>query len=261
MIARRVVGRAWPFLALSLGLGFLYVPLLVIAIKSVNTNLAVLPIERLSLDSYRVLLTDERFGAAASYSLKIAALSTLVATTLGTAAAIGINRSRGRLAAALGAFCGLPLLVPNLVVGLVLAIGFRTLNVPLSLWTVMVGHVVINAPLAFVIVLARLNGFDWSLVEAARLLGASSRVAFLRVTVPLLAPAIVGSAVLLFAISLDNFYVSLFLSGQQSTIPLFMWSQMRSEISPAIDSIGTLLLLVTLVAALLAERLTRWRTS
>jgi spermidine/putrescine transport system permease protein len=246
----------WPTIVIGLSLLFLYVPLVVIALMSFNdSTVPTLPIRGLTLDWYRELLSDERFAETSVFSLKVAAISTLIATLLGTAAALGISRSRSRFLRALGTFYVIPLLIPALVLAVAMASAFRLAEVRLSLWTVVAGHVVVNAPLVYLLVIARLKGFDWSLVQAARTLGADGFQAFRRITLPLLAPAIFGGALLSFALSIDNFVVSLFLTGGDSTLPLFIWSMMREGFSPSVNAVATILLVGTLAIAIAAERL------
>jgi spermidine/putrescine transport system permease protein len=246
----------WHHLAIGLGLFFLYAPLVLIALLSINgSEIPGLPIKGLTLRWYRELFADPTFRDAAVFSLEVAAVSTLIAVVIGAAGALGLSRRRRRLAAAVGYAWSLPLLIPALVLAVAMASAFRLLNIPLSFWTIVAGHVVVNAPLVYLLVMARLRGFDWTLVHAARTLGASGSVAFRRITLPLLTPAIIGGAVLSFAISLDNFVVSLFLTSGRSTLPLLIWSMMRQGFSPTINALATVLLVGTLLAAIVAERL------
>jgi spermidine/putrescine transport system permease protein len=251
-------GRSrWAPVVIGGGLIFLYGPILLIALLSLNASpIAALPVRGLTLHWYDALFADERFRAAGTYSLEIGVVSTAIAVVIGTAGALGLGRRRtARPVAALGYFWAVPLLIPALVLAVALASSFRLLDVRLSFWTIVAGHVVVNAPLVYLVVMARLRGFDWSLVQAARTLGATASTAFRRVTLPLLAPAILGGAILSFAISLDNFVVSLFLTGGQSTLPLLIWSMMREGFSPTANALATVLLVITLLAALLAQRL------
>jgi spermidine/putrescine transport system permease protein len=174
---------------------------------------------------------------------------------IGSAGALALSRSRSRLASVAGLAWSVPLLIPALVLAVAMASAFRLLDVTLSFWTIVAGHVVVNAPLVYLVVMARLRGFDWTIVQAARTLGASSATAFRRITLPLLAPAMLGGAILSFAISLDNFVTTLFLTGGRSTLPLLIWSMMREGFSPTVNALATVLLLGTLLAAIVAERL------
>ena len=258
---RRSGRPVWPWACITLALGFLYLPLFVIALMSFNASTApTLPIRGLTLDWYADLIEDQRFVDASVFSLKVAAVSTAIAVVLGTAAALAVAMRRAlayRMAAVLYV---IPLLVPGLVLAVAMAAFFRLVEIRLSFWTVVAGHVVVNAPLVYLVVAARLRGFDWSLVQAARTLGAEPLQAFRRVTAPLIAPAVLGSAILSFAISIDNFAVSLFLTGGESTVPLLIWSMMRAGFSPAVNALATILVVGTLIAAVLAQLLTSMRT-
>jgi spermidine/putrescine transport system permease protein len=246
----------WPHVVIGAGVAFLYAPLLLIALLSFNaSSVAALPIRGLTFAWYRELFADPGFRDAAIFSLEVAAVSTLIAVILGTGGALGLSRRTSRLAGWIGHGWTVPLLVPALVLAVAMASAFRLLEIPLSFWTVVIGHVVVNAPLVYLLVMARLRGFDWTLVQAARTLGATAPRAFGRVTLPLLAPAIIGGAVLSFAISIDNFVVSLFLTSGRSTLPLLIWSMMRQGFSPTINALATVLLVGTLVAAVVGERL------
>jgi len=253
---RRMKRLHWSRVTIALGLSFLYGPLLLIALLSVNgSDIPALPMRGVAIRWYRALFDDPSFRDAGVYSLQIAIVSTAIALLIGAAGALALSRTRSRLANLVGYAWSVPLLIPALVLSVAMASAFRLLGVPLSFWTIVAGHVVVNAPLVYLVVMTRLRGFDWTLVQASRTLGATSFVAFRRITLPLLAPAIFGGAVLSFAISLDNFVTTLFLTGGRSTLPLLIWSMMRQGFSPTVNALATVLLVGTLAAAILAERL------
>jgi spermidine/putrescine transport system permease protein len=250
----------WPRLVVAGCLAFLYLPLFMIALMSFNAGAyPTLPIRGLTLDWYAKLLSDERFVETSLLSLKLAAISTVIAVALGTAGAFGVALGRGVRYRVVGQWYVVPMLVPALVLAVAMATSFRWLEIRLSFWTMVAGHVVVHAPLVYLIVTARLKGFDWSLVQAARTLGATRRQALRRVTMPLVVPAVAGGAILSFALSLDNFVISLFLTGGDSTIPLLIWSMMRAGFSPSVNALATVLVVITLFAAVVAERLSARR--
>jgi spermidine/putrescine transport system permease protein len=257
-VIRRSGRPAWPLPVVVLSLAFLYAPLLVIALMSFNASTkATLPIEGFTFGWYEDLVDDQRFVRASIFTLKVAGVSTAIAVVLGTAGALGVSLRSNLASRVTAAFYVVPLLVPALVLSVAMAAFLRLVEIRLSFWTVVAGHVVVNAPLVYLVVAARLRGFDWSLVQAARTLGANPLQAFRRITAPLLAPAIVGGAILAFAISIDNFVVTLFLTGGESTLPLLIWSMMRSGFSPAVNALATVLVVGTLTAAVIAQRLAR----
>lgn len=258
MTARRITRTVWPPLVIGGALAFLYGPALVTAILSFNRSpITGFPIRGLTVRWYSELWNDPQFRQSALLSLKVAALATLLGVVFGTAAAIGVSQSKSRIARTLSSVYVLPLLIPHLVLAIAISATFRLLNIRLAIWTVVAGHVVLTAPIVYLFVIARLRGFDWTLPSAARVLGASRRQAFLRVTGPLLAPAILGSAILAFVISMDNFVFSLFLTSGPSTLPLLIWSRMRESFDPSVNALATSFIALTLLAAFIVERLAR----
>lgn len=250
----------WSSTVIVACLGFLYLPLFMIALMSFNAGAyPTFPIRGFTLDWYAKLLKDERFFDTSVLSLQLAVVSTAIAVVLGTAGAFGVALGRGFRYWLIGNWYTLPLLVPSLVLAVAMATALRWLEIRLSFWTLVAGHVVVHAPLVYLVVMARLKGFDWSLVHAARTLGATRGQAMRRVTAPLVAPAVAGGAILAFALSLDNFVISLFLTGGESTVPLLIWSMMRAGFSPSVNALATVLVVITLIAAAIAERLTARR--
>ena len=258
MTLRRAAYLSWPWAVLVAGGAFLYAPVLMTALFSFNSGQIVgFPLRGFTFHWYAQLWRDPQFRSAGMFSVRIASISTVIAVILGTTAAIGLSRAKGRRAMLFSSFYVLPLAVPALVLAVAMTSAFRLLNIPLSSWTVLAGHVAINAPLIYLLVSARLRSFDWSLPSAARVLGASPLQAFAKVTAPLVAPAVLGGAILAFAISMDNFVLSLFLTGTQSTLPLLIWSRMREYFDPTVNAMATLFIAFTIAAAIVAERLAR----
>jgi spermidine/putrescine transport system permease protein len=250
----------WPIVVVVLGLAFLYSPAFLTFVLSFNSSLVTgFPVRGLTSHWYSALWSDTQFRAATTLSLKVAATATLLGVVLGTAGAIGIRRSRALPSKVLGALYIAPLLVPPLLFAVAAATALRLANVQLSFWTLCAGHVVLTAPIIYLFVSARLRGFDWTLPAAARVIGASPIQAFVRITVPLITPAVLGGAVLAFAVSMDNFVVSLFLTTGQSTLPLLIWSRMREFFDPTVNAMASLYIAFTVGAAAIAERLSRSR--
>jgi spermidine/putrescine transport system permease protein len=149
--------------------------------------------------------------------------------------------------------------MPALVVAVALVTFFVGIGVKLSLMTVIVSHLLLTQPFVTLVVYAQLSGFDRRIVESARDLGASPWRAFLTVTLPILRPTIVGAALIAVAISLDDFVVTFFTLGGGNTLPTLVWAMLRTSVTPAVNAIGTLLLLLTIVSTLIGLRLTRYR--
>lgn len=248
----------WPRIVIGAFLAFLYLPLVVMALMSFSDRgVSLFPVSGLTLDWYREVFEDERFRSTGVNSLGLAFISTAIGVALGTSAAFGLSQLKSRTAGILAGLYSAPLVVPSLVLGIAMALAFNMYGVPLSFWTLVVGHALLSGPLVFLLVSARLRGFDWSVMQAARVLGAGPFQAFRRVLAPLIFPAVAGGALLSFALSLDNFILSFFLTGGESTLPLLMWSMMRQGFSPAINAVATILLVSALACAVVGERLTR----
>jgi spermidine/putrescine transport system permease protein len=181
-------------------------------------------------------------------SLEIALLASIVATALGTLIALALVRYgfRGRGSTNLLVF--LPLSTPEIVLGASLLTLFLNLNVVFGFWTILIAHVMFCISFAVVTVKARLIGFDRHLEEAAMDLGANELTTFRKVTLPLIAPAILASLLLCLAISIDDFVVTYFNAGPETTFPLFVWGAARVGAPPQVNVIGTAIFAVAVVA-------------
>jgi spermidine/putrescine transport system permease protein len=175
-----------------------------------------------------------------------------VSGVLGAACAFGLVAARRpRLRASLLTLALMPAIVPLLIIGIALAVFFRAAGMPQGLLNAAIGHVLVSLPFVVLTMNARLETFDFSVLEAARDLGASPVRAFRDITFPLIRPSVLGAALLAAALSLDEFVVTWFNVGNQQTIPVLVWGLMRRGVDPAINAIATILLvvLVGLVAA------------
>jgi spermidine/putrescine transport system permease protein len=184
---------------------------------------------------------------AMTTSLKIAAISTVVATILGTMMALALVRYRFRGRAATNLSIFLPLATPEIVMGASLLSLFLVLGVATGFGTIVIAHVMFSISFVVVTVRSRLIGFDRSLEEAAQDLGANGLQTFLRVTLPLIAPAVLAAALLSFALSIDDFVITNFNSGSTVTFPLFVWGAARVAVPPQINIIATMIFFATLV--------------
>jgi spermidine/putrescine transport system permease protein len=184
-------------------------------------------------------------------SLKIAALSTIIATIIGTMMALALVRYRFRGRGPTNLFIFLPLATPEVVLGASLLSLFLTLGVATGFTTILIAHVMFNISFVVVTVRSRLIGFDRSLEEAAQDLGANGFQTFLRVTLPLIAPGVLAAALLAFALSVDDFVITNFNAGSTVTFPLFVWGAARVAIPPQINIIATMIFFVTVALMLL----------
>ena len=228
----------------GLSLAFLYMPIVVLVVFSFNVSRLSAVWQGFSWHWYSALWHDEALLAATTNSLLVAALSTSLVLLLGVPAAMGLERLRGDARRTLEAIFLLPLVLPEVMTGVALLLLFVLVQWPLSLVTVVIGHAAFNLPVAIVMVRARLQKLDPRLEEAARDLGASAWQTFCRVTWPLIRPAVLGAALLAFTISLDDFIVTFFVAGPGSTtLPLKVYSMIKSGVSPEINALSSVLVL------------------
>lgn len=244
-----------PGLILAAVLVFFYLPIGVLVLNSFNASRFGGAWEGFTLRWYRMLIEDRAVWLALRNSLLIAVSATLAATVLGTAAALALHRWKSRLQLAHFALIYTPLVVPEILMGISLLLLFVAARIPLGLLTIWIAHTTFCLSYLTMVVLARLQDFDNSLLEAARDLGASPWSAFWRVQLPLLAPGIVAGALLAFTLSIDDFVITFFVAGPgSSTLPLRVYSMIKhSRHLPMINALTTLLLAITFGGVLLSR--------
>lgn len=252
---------AWTALMLT----FMWVPLLLVMLFSFHKTAGLsLPFEGFSLRWYRELFNDDVATDAFFRSLRLAALVTAITAVFGTLAAFGLARIRPLPRRALtGAFLA-PVALPPIFIGAALLTYVASLGFTLSLRTVILGHLVMTLPLFLLIVKTSLDRLDSALDEIAADLGARPFQILMRSTLPQIWPTIVGASSLSFAVSFDEFPVSVFLTGPELTLPLYIYARLRRTVDPTINAVSTLLLgvmmLLFLIGALMAYAVHRRRT-
>jgi spermidine/putrescine transport system permease protein/putrescine transport system permease protein len=237
---------------------FLYAPIAVVVLFSFNGERSLQVLSGFSLRWYEDFFGDESLRESLFASLEIAAITTLAATVLGTGLALGTMRSHTRTAHATGLFLLIPLVTPEIVAGVSAFVLFAQLGVALSLTTVILAHITFSISYVTIVVRGRLASMGAELEEAALDLGATPAQAVRLVTLPALWPAIVAAAMIVFALSFDDFVLSFFTTGEQpQPLPVRIYSALRFGISPTINAIGTLMLVVSLSLIALAVLLPR----
>jgi spermidine/putrescine transport system permease protein len=189
---------------------------------------------------------------ALKVSIEVAAISTVIATALGTMMALAMVRYDFRGRGPLNFFIFLPLATPEIVLGASLLTLFLFLSnvFTLGMTTIVIAHVMFNISFVVVVVRSRLIGFDRSLEEAAQDLGANAWTTFWRVTLPLIAPGVLSAGLLAFALSIDDFVITNFNSGSTVTYPLFIWGAARVSIPPEVNIVATMIFVVTVTIAI-----------
>jgi spermidine/putrescine transport system permease protein len=236
---------------------FFYAPIAVLILFSFNSGRFVSHWEGFSLQWYAKLFENDAIALALRNSLIVGVVSTIAATILGTLVAVGMERYQFRGKGAMDSTLYLPIIIPDIAMAVMLLLFFVQAgqvmgrigwSFSLGLGTVILAHIAFNVAFVAVVVRARLAGFDYSLEEAARDLYANDWQTFRYVTLPLIMPGILAGALLAFTLSLDDFVVTFFTSGPGSTtLPLRIYSMVKTGITPEINALSTLMLLASMV--------------
>ena len=234
---------------------FLYLPIVIMAAMSFNASpLYALPIEW-SLDWYRALAGNDKLIRAGVNSLLVALVTTTIASTLGTLAAIAFFRYQFRGKRLLQVLLFPPIAIPWLIIGTSMLVFFFWIGIGRGLHAMILGHVALALPYVVIVVGARLQGFDPHLEEAARSLGASPWQTLRYVTLPYLAPGVIAAALFAFAVSFDQFVISYFLAVPGvSTLPVEIYTAIRKGFTPEINAISTIIIVVSMAVLLLVAR-------
>jgi spermidine/putrescine transport system permease protein len=239
---------------------FLYAPVLLLPLFSFNDNtFAVFPLRGFTLQAYRDLANNETLLHALRNSLMVGACVSIFSTVFGMLGAMAATRYRLPGRGPVMAVIMLPLVVPSIILAVALLIIVRqALDLPLTLWTVAAGHVLLCVPFSMLVLMSRLEGFDRDLEEAAGDLGENGWMTFWRVTFPLALPGIVSSLLMAFTISFDEYVIAFFLSGIDQTLPIFLYSQLRfPDRLPMTLALGSSILIASTFIVVASELLRR----
>lgn len=233
---------------------FLYIPMLVLAVASFNKGMDIAVFKGFTFDQYRELFRDDTLLKLLRNSLLIAVLSSMAATILGTAAALGIHRMRGRIRSTVMTVTNIPMTNPEIVTGVSLALLFAFAGMALRIrsilgfWTLLIAHITFNLPYIILNVMPKLSQMDPDLSEAALDLGCTPVQAFFKVTLYEILPGIVSGALMAFTMSLDDFVISYFVTGSGFvTLPVEIYSYTKKPIQPKVYAMFTLMFIVILL--------------
>ena len=233
---------------------FLYIPMIVLGVASFNAGTDIATFKDFTLSQYANLFRDSTLLRLLLNSLIIAVLSTLIATAVGTMAAVGIHGMKGKLRSAVMTLTNIPMTNPDIVTGVALALlfafagGALRRNDILSFWTLLIAHITFNLPYVILNVMPKLQQMDKDLVEAAMDLGCTPMQAFTKVVIHEIMPGIVSGALMAFTMSLDDFVISYFVTGSRFiTLPVEIYNYVKKPIQPKIYALFTLMFLVILV--------------
>lgn len=245
-----------PLVTMLLCMVFFYLPILILVVNSFNHSRFSSRWGGFSLRWYEKLFEDRSIWFALKNTAIIASTATLASMVLGTLAAFVLHRYTTRLQKVHYTLVYTPLVVPDILMGMSLLLLFASLNVQLGLTTIFLAHVTFCISYVAMVVLARLQDFDFSVIEAAQDLGANTWQILWGVFLPLLAPGILAGGLLAFTLSIDDFVITFFVSGPGSaTLPIRIYTMMKHGNPPVINALSTLLLAVTFVLVWLSQRL------
>lgn len=233
---------------------FLYAPIAVIILFSFNTSKRNIVFEGFTTRWYGVMFDNTSLLDSFGNTLIVASTSTLISIAIGTLAAVGMYRYKFRGKGVIDALLYVPVVIPEIVLGISLLSIFSMSQIPLGLVSLIIAHATFSIPFVVFTVRARLSGFDASIEEAAMDLGASRKKVFFHITVPVLAPAIIAGGLLAFTLSVDDIIISFFTTGPSgTTFPLKAMELVRSGISPDVYALSTLVILCTFTIVALSN--------
>lgn len=244
---------------------FVYAPIFLIVIFSFNSNPVNMMIwESFTFDWYKTIFgfssastesalyldsTDQLYEAVKN-SLTIALTTTVISTIFGTAIALAVARFKFRLKGFYRTLMFMPMIMPDIILGIALLIFFVSVGIQLSIVTIIIGHCTFLISYVFIVVSARIADMDESLEEASADLGANAWMTFRRVTLPMILPGVIGGALLAFIISMDDLVITYFIAGVDSqTLPVFIYGMLRRGIKPEINAIATIMLVFSIIIA------------
>ena len=248
---------------------FLFLPILIVVIYSFNAGRHVTELTGFSTRWYELAWSNRFLMRALGNSLTIATITAILATLMGTASALAMDRLRPRIRGYIELLTYVAIIVPGIVIGIAtlifLVVAFDWVNPWLAFFTggagpqlglgagsIVAAHTLFTLALVNVLVRTRMRGMDRTLIEASEDLYATPWRTFVQVTLPQLLPAIVSGALLAFTFSFDDFIIAFFTSGQDQTVPIYLFASIRRGVSPAVNAIATVLLLVTVLSMIVA---------
>lgn len=234
----------------------LYMPIIILIIFSFNDSKVNAVWEGFTFKWYAGLFNNSSVLEAMQNSIFIALISTLISTMIGTLAAVGMYKYKFKGKTILDGLIYIPIIIPEIVMGISLLMFFSQVKIPLGATTLILAHITFSISYVVVVVKSRLEGFDKSLEEAAMDLGANEFATFCKVTLPIIMPGILAGALLAFTLSLDDVIISFFGSGPgYTTLPLKIFSMVKFGVTPEINALSTIMLLITLIITIVSEKI------
>lgn len=254
-ILKEKLKKIFPNTYIALIFFFLYLPIIVLIVFSFNTSKLNIMFEGFTFKWYLELFSNTDLLDAFKNTLIIAFFSTLTSGVIGTLAAVGMYRYKFKGKTLIDGLLYIPVVVPEIVLGIALLSFFSLIQIPLGIFSLVLAHTSFCIPFVVLTVRARLNGFDISVEEAAMDLGASRINTFIKVTLPIIWPGVMAGVMLAFTLSLDDVIISFFASGPSSnTLPLKIYSMIKTGVSPDVNALFTIIILATLTGTVLVTK-------
>lgn len=233
---------------------FLYIPILVVIVFSFNTSKMNITFEGFTLEWYYKMFDNRQLMNAFKNTIIVAGVSTIVSVMIGTLCAVGLYKFESKIKSVISNSLYIPIVIPEIVFGIALLVFFSSLHVNTGMMTLIISHITFSMPFVVITVRSRIAGFDRSILEAARDLGANEYTTFMRVTLPMIMPGVISGGMLALTISLDDVVISFFMAGSESTtLPLKILGMVRKGVSPDVNALSTLMILGTVAIMLLSQ--------
>ncbi|MDR1952495.1 MAG: ABC transporter permease subunit [Elusimicrobiota bacterium] len=233
---------------------FLYAPIAIVILFSFNTSRRNIIFEGFTFSWYGEMIQNSSLLQSFVNTLIVASASTAIAVVIGTLTAVAMFRYRFKVKGAIDALLYIPVVIPEIVLGISLLASFAIANVPLGRISLIIAHATFSIPFVVFTVRARLSGYDRSIEEAAMDLGANRIQVLTGITIPIIAPGIISGAILAFTLSIDDFIISFFTTGASSiTFPLKIMESVRSGIRPDVYALSSIIMLITLIVVIISQ--------
>lgn len=234
---------------------FLFIPIIFVVVNSFNatTSKPYLTWKGFSFEWYGKLFDNTELLHAFANTMELALISMVLATMIGTLAAVGMYKYKFRGKALIDGLLYIPVVIPEIVLGIALLSLFAKISIPRGMITLILAHVTFSVPFVIFNIRARLSGYDISIEEASMDLGAGRIRTFFEITLPVLTPGIAGGALLAFTLSIDDVIISYFVNGQTSTYPLKVMESIKSGVAPDVYALSTLILLGTIILVVITQ--------
>ena len=240
---------------------YLMLPIVIIILFSFNaTSAAMFPMAGFTLRWYKEVVTNSAFISALKNSIFVGLAVSIISVTIGSLASFALIRHKFKMKKIVSVLVLIPITVPPIILGIALLSFFSAMGIARSLLTVIISHVLFCAPFTILVMNSRLEGFDVAVEEAAMDLGASRAQTFRYVTFPLIRPSIIGAMMLTFGLSFDEFLVTFFIIGKRNTLPIVIWGMLRRGVSPTINAIATMVLIISMTLIVLANKYAKLKT-